>query len=88
MRYVREFSTSVVAADLVMSLKPDFVFIDGDHSYQGVRHDYELVRVTPAMIMFHDICSDSWPGDGRLWRDLVGTKTYHTVEFVRQYPST
>lgn len=37
----------------------DFLFIDGDHSYEGVKADYErykdLVRVG-GIIGFHDIC--------------------------------
>ncbi len=43
----------------------DFLFIDGDHSYEGVRRDFEmyspLVR-EGGMIAFHDIC----PGPQRL----------------------
>ena len=41
----------------------DFLFIDGDHSYAGVRRDYELfsplVR-TGGLIAFHDIVPDSY----------------------------
>jgi hypothetical protein len=36
----------------------DFLFIDGDHSYEGVKRDYELYRPlvrTGGMIAFHDI---------------------------------
>jgi hypothetical protein len=40
----------------------DFLFIDGDHSYEGVKKDYEnyspLVR-PGGLIAFHDICEHS-----------------------------
>src|SRR5205085_12501196 len=39
----------------------DFLFIDGDHSYDGVRRDFELYRdlVRPGgLIAFHDINPD------------------------------
>lgn len=39
-------------------LKVDFLFIDGDHTYEGVKHDFELFSplVRPGgIIAFHDI---------------------------------
>jgi len=39
--------------------KIDFLFIDGDHTYEGVKADYELYSplVRPGgLIAFHDIC--------------------------------
>ncbi|MGV1941484.1 class I SAM-dependent methyltransferase [Agrobacterium sp. 22-211-1] len=88
-RYEKEYSTSVVAKDLVLNLRPDFVFIDGDHRYEGVSHDYELVRDRAKMLMFHDICASSWPGVGRLWREVLtqNSKTHSAVEFTKQYQS-
>jgi cephalosporin hydroxylase len=54
----------------------DFLFVDGDHTYEGVRADYELYAplVRPGgLIAFHDIV----PGDETLvggvpafWREL------------------
>jgi predicted O-methyltransferase YrrM len=39
----------------------DFLFIDGDHSYEGVRRDYEMygpLVATGGLIAFHDIVAD------------------------------
>jgi predicted O-methyltransferase YrrM len=52
----------------------DFLFIDGDHTYQGVRHDWQayagLVR-PGGMIAFHDVARSY--GDTqveRLWNEI------------------
>lgn len=42
----------------------DFLFIDGDHTYDGVRQDFELFRrwlTKDALVCFHD---SSWEHDG------------------------
>jgi predicted O-methyltransferase YrrM len=60
----------------------DFLFIDGDHSYEGVRLDFEMYAplVRPGgLIAFHDIVPVA-QGDGRhtvggvprFWRELKG----------------
>jgi predicted O-methyltransferase YrrM len=56
--------------------KLDFLFIDGDHSYAGVKHDFEmyspLVR-SGGLIAFHDIVpgEERFVGDvPQFWRDL------------------
>lgn len=87
--YEREYSTSIAAKKMILNLKPDFVFIDGDHRYEGVSHDYELVRGQAKMIMFHDICASNWPGVGRLWHEVLEQKSSAdaSVEFTKQYQS-
>jgi len=57
----------------------DVVFIDGDHSYEGVKHDYISVmqRVSErGIILFHDVWWDVEPppvdGPLRLMRELEG----------------
>ena len=71
----------------VKSLCPqfDFIFIDGDHSYDGVRRDFELYKqlLSPrGYIAFHDIDPNHVFRDGaggqvyKFWRDLnYGSKT-------------
>jgi cephalosporin hydroxylase len=51
----------------------DFLFIDGDHSYEGVKRDFELwsplVR-SGGIIAFHDMKPDHPDGVPRLWSEL------------------
>lgn len=73
----------------------DVLFIDGDHSYRGVRADFQSYRHfvrDGGLVVFHDICPDfktrygrdtgHWAGDvPRLWSRL---KTlYPHEEFVQ-----
>lgn len=55
----------------------DFLFIDGDHSYRGVKSDYEmyspLVR-TGGIVAFHDIGKNEQGDCSRLWEEIKNTK--------------
>lgn len=63
----------------------DFIFIDGDHTYDGVRKDFEIYKklLSPrGVICFHDIdlnhiFADSYAGQVyKFWEELdEGTKT-------------
>jgi hypothetical protein len=56
----------------------DVVMIDGDHSYEGVRRDFEINRRYPhRYLVFHDIIGYHPMTDGvkRLWNELEGEKT-------------
>lgn len=56
----------------------DFVFVDGDHSYQGVRHDflaYSALLSVGGCIAFHDIVDtpttrNAGQGVFRFWNEL------------------
>jgi len=43
---------------LIKSLKFDFAFVDGDHSYEGVKDDFRLVSRCGA-VLFHDCAPGS-----------------------------
>ena len=55
----------------------DGVFIDGDHSYNGVKADWEFARsLNPRRIWFHDITQSSWHEAAgsfvhRLWKEIA-----------------
>ena len=55
----------------------DLVVIDGDHSYEGVRADFEReLKLPHRFLVLHDIANDhpSCSGVQRLWRQISGTK--------------
>jgi predicted O-methyltransferase YrrM len=64
----------------------DFLFIDGDHTYEGVRRDvadYGALLRPGGLMALHDIHphSKGWGGDvPRLWHELRAT--YRTEEIV------
>lgn len=67
----------------------DFLFIDGDHSYDGVKRDFEmyapLVRAG-GLVAFHDIVPGPEAAVGgvpRFWQEIK--QCYHTHEFVEDW---
>lgn len=55
----------------------DLLFIDGDHTYVGVKEDFEMYGdlVRPGgLIAFHDIVPQADSGVDQLWRELKGRK--------------
>lgn len=75
----------------------DFLFIDGDHTYTGVKRDFDRysTMVKPGgLIAFHDIVEDNetrygvitggWSGGvPRFWQEIK--KDYEHEEFVNDY---
>jgi hypothetical protein len=62
--------------------KFDAIFIDADHSYEGVKNDY--VNALPLLneggiMIFHDINSSGCPGVVGLWNEIKNDKC---VEFI------
>lgn len=57
----------------------DFIFIDGDHRYEGVKSDWLNYGHLGKKIVFHDIIEPK-PGENqnlqvwRLWKEIQGTK--------------
>ena len=70
----------------------DFLFIDGDHSYEGVKDDFERYRalVRPGgIIAFHDIVPGPdvmVGGVPQFWQELKAT--YSHREFVESWSQT
>jgi len=87
--YIREFSTSEEVKRVVERLKPDFVFIDGDHSLRGALSDHMLVRDFARIIVHHDVHSDSCGDTTMLWNVLrqLERHDFACCQFVDQYKS-
>jgi cephalosporin hydroxylase len=66
--------------------KLDFLFIDGDHSYEGVKQDFKmyapLVR-SGGIIAFHDVAHDTETKKvHRFWEEIKGQ--YQHREFIHK----
>jgi predicted O-methyltransferase YrrM len=60
----------------------DVIFIDGDHSYEGVKADFEHAKPrlnSDGFLIFHDIASRGCPGVVQLWDEI---KNDRCEEFV------
>lgn len=51
------------------------VFIDGDHSYEGVKQDYEMYGpLAEKQIIFHDVAPGNQIGVAQFWAEVEGDK--------------
>lgn len=69
----------------VMNGRVNFLFIDGDHTYRGVREDFEMYSplvTSGGIIAFHDIASKpSSPDYGvtEFWSEVKSTFKHHEI---------
>jgi predicted O-methyltransferase YrrM len=75
-----------VVRNILQGHELDFLFIDGDHTYEGVREDFTmyspLVR-EGGLIAFHDIAESGGSREvHRLWSELK--PNYQHSEFIHQ----
>lgn len=86
--YIQNFSTSKDVVDYFSAFKPDMVFIDGDHSLQGVMFDHLLVRKAANIIVHHDVASQACPGTTVFWSYVKQAESdFDASEFTQQYDS-
>jgi len=66
----------------------DLVLIDGDHSREAVRRDWETVRPHARAVAFHDIVDAYCPGVRETWQELRREEAdaYDFHEFTAHYP--
>ena len=85
--YLREYSTSSTVANLVDEVRPELVFVDGDHTLKGALADHLLARKHAKIIVHHDI--ESSVDTSFLWHALKSLECaeFEFVEFVDQYQS-
>lgn len=87
--YLQALSTDEAVKHEVVKSKPDFIFIDGDHSFSGAFADHEMVKSEAKIIVHHDIASSACPDIGRLWEHikLSDAERFEFEEFTAQYAS-
>jgi predicted O-methyltransferase YrrM len=89
-RLIRADSHEPVAQKKVEAIlqanRIDLLFIDGDHTYEGVRADFEMYEPfvkEGGMIVFHDIVSHRWEHDcgvDRFWDEI--RNSHEHLEFI------
>jgi hypothetical protein len=80
--YVKDFSINLF--NHVPTQNFDIIFIDGDHSYDGVKNDFEYFKnFANKFIVLHDIVNSACPGVVKFWNEIKHNYTHY--EFIDQY---
>jgi hypothetical protein len=87
--FSKQLSTSSAFAELVATLKPELVFVDGDHTLKGALSDHLLARQYARIVVHHDITSQVCLDTTLLWRALreMEQPRFEVTEFTDQYNS-
>jgi predicted O-methyltransferase YrrM len=75
-------------ASALGSKQIDLLFIDGDHSYEGVKKDFEIYQSfvsNNGIIAFHDIVPDSFSRTGIKTSSYVGEVPKFWNEIKKNY---
>jgi hypothetical protein len=88
-RFVQDVSTSPAVQALFAEQRPEFVFIDGDHSMTGALADHMLARQSARILVHHDVASLACPETTALWKALKELECglFTAEDFTQQYPS-
>ena len=67
---------------VIDGIKFDFAFIDGEHTYEAVKADFEIVKHC-GKVLFHDVALDKCPGVGEFARE-IGAKFIDNLGYWRK----
>ena len=79
-------SHSSEALDVMKSRVWNHVFLDGDHSRDGMIQDFEFASSSARMVALHDVHNIACRGGMDAWQKIKDDpKSVRTVEFIEQY---
>jgi cephalosporin hydroxylase len=86
-QFIKMNSQSEEFENYIKNNKFDLIFIDGDHSYSGVKNDFEKSANSGKVFVFHDIVNDACSGVSQFWNELKNqySEVFDFFEFTEQY---
>ena len=76
-----------ITSDKIIGKEFDLVFIDGEHTGEWVRKDYENVGQYAKICMFHDIQETGCPDVVKFWEKIKGKDYIEFLDCTTELPS-
>jgi len=67
-------------------LKPDLIFLDGDHRYGALKQEILLaLELSPRILAGHDYTHPDWPGVKKAVDEILGPVQLHESIWIKKY---